>query len=77
MLGYKFYTVKKITIFPSPARMSLTKFSLAGNNFIILDRVWLVTGRLGTGKLVIFFTVYNLSSYLDGDICTKTSSREL
>jgi hypothetical protein len=26
------YTVKKITIFPSPAGMSLIKFSLAGNN---------------------------------------------
>jgi hypothetical protein len=26
------YTVKKVTIFPSPARMSPTKHSLAGNH---------------------------------------------
>jgi hypothetical protein len=30
------YTVKKrLTVFPSPAGMSLTKLSLAGNNLII------------------------------------------
>jgi hypothetical protein len=29
------YTVKKIIVFPSPAGMSLTKFSLSGNNLII------------------------------------------
>jgi hypothetical protein len=31
------YTVKKrLAIFPSPARMSLTKLSLAGNSLIII-----------------------------------------
>ncbi len=28
---YVDYTVKKVTVFPSPAGMSLTKLSLAGN----------------------------------------------
>jgi hypothetical protein len=41
--------------FPYPAGMSLTEFSLAGNNLIILGRVWLVTSRLGTGKTKTFF----------------------
>ncbi len=31
-------TVKKVNIFPFPAGMSLTKFSLAGNNLIIPDQ---------------------------------------
>jgi hypothetical protein len=31
----RWYTVKKVTIFPSPAGMSLTELSLAGNNLII------------------------------------------
>ncbi len=41
--------------------MSLTKNSLAGNNFIIPRHrgVWLATSRLGTGKSLPFFTVYS------------------
>jgi hypothetical protein len=37
--------------------MSLTKLSLAVNNFIIPGhgRVWLVTSRLGTGKIANLF----------------------
>jgi hypothetical protein len=30
------YTVKKVTIFPSPAGLSLTKLSLDGNNYCTL-----------------------------------------
>jgi hypothetical protein len=43
---------------PSPAGMSLTKLSLAGNNLIIScqeGRVWLMTSRLETGKLLTYF----------------------
>jgi hypothetical protein len=40
---------KRVAIFPTPAGMSLTKLSLAGN-----IRVWLVTYRLGTGKSLSF-----------------------
>jgi hypothetical protein len=48
---------KRLTIFPSPAGMSLTKLSLGGNNKIFshLGKVWLVTSRLGMGKSVTFF----------------------
>jgi hypothetical protein len=35
----RFYTVKRLTIFPSPAGMSLTKLSLAGNDLIIPGQV--------------------------------------
>ncbi len=40
--------------------MSLTELSLAGNNWIIpsLKKIWLVTSRLGTVKLVKKFSVY-------------------
>jgi hypothetical protein len=50
--------LKKIsTIFPSPAAMSLTKLSLAGNNLIFprQGEFWLVTSWLGTGKSLTFF----------------------
>jgi hypothetical protein len=33
------YTLKKVKGFPSPAGMSLTKLSLAGNNLIIPGQV--------------------------------------
>jgi hypothetical protein len=40
-------TVKKrLVLFPSPAGISLTKLSLAGNNLIIPDQGGLVTGNL-------------------------------
>jgi hypothetical protein len=48
---------KKLSFFPSPAGMSLTKLSLAGNNLINKSRpgrVWLVTSRLRTGKSTTF-----------------------
>jgi hypothetical protein len=46
-------TVKKVSFFPSPAGMSLTKLSLAGNNLITM----LVSDipRLRTGKTILFF----------------------
>ncbi len=34
-MGTVGYTVKKVSIFPFPAGMSLTKLSLDGNNLII------------------------------------------
>jgi hypothetical protein len=50
---------KRLAIFPSPAGMSLTKLSLAGNTLIRTGRVWLVTSWLGTGKsLTFFYSVY-------------------
>jgi hypothetical protein len=52
---------KKVIVFPFPSR-DVTNQTLpaAGNNLIIPGpgRVWLVTSRLGTGKIVTFFTVY-------------------
>jgi hypothetical protein len=55
---------KRLSIFPSPAGMSLAKLSLAGDNLIIDNenysqpgRVWLVPSRLGTGKSLTFFSV--------------------
>ncbi len=44
---------KGLTIFPSPAGMSLTKLSLAGN--FRPGRVWLMTSRLETGKSLTFY----------------------
>jgi hypothetical protein len=46
-------TVKKVSFLPSPAGMSLTKLSLAGNNLITV----LVSDipRLRTGKTILFF----------------------
>jgi hypothetical protein len=46
------YTVKKVSIFLSPAGMSLTKLLNAGNILIIPGRrdFMLVTSRLWTGK---------------------------
>ncbi len=46
---------KRLTIFPSPVGMPLTKLSLA---LFPVWRVWLVTSRLKTGKLLtIFYSV--------------------
>jgi hypothetical protein len=41
----KVHCKKRLSIFPSPAGMSLTKLSLVGNNLIFQarERVWLVT----------------------------------
>jgi hypothetical protein len=53
------YTVKMVGDFPVPAGMSRIKLCLAGNKLIIPgQRVWFVTSRLGTGKLITFFTGY-------------------
>ncbi len=49
------YTETKVTIFSSPAGMSLTKLSPA--NYSQPGRVLLVTSSLGTGKWLTFFTV--------------------
>ena len=55
--SFLLHCTKTLAIFPSPAGMSLTKLSLAGNNKIILAQgeVWLVTSRLGTGISLTFF----------------------
>jgi hypothetical protein len=51
---------KRLSFFPSPAGLSLTKLSLARNNLIFSrpGRVWLVTSQLGTGKTLTFCTVH-------------------
>ncbi len=61
---------KRLLIFPPPARTSLTKLSLASNNFINSrpGRVWLVTSRLGTGKLLTFFTLYVFDIGVQGSL---------
>jgi hypothetical protein len=48
---YARYTVKKVSDFPVPAGMSLTKLSLAGNNLIIclltaiqVHMIWHING---------------------------------
>jgi hypothetical protein len=53
---------KRLAIFPSPTRMSLTTLFQAGNNLIIPGpwTVWSVISRLGTGKPLTFF--YSVSS---------------
>ena len=51
---------KRLAIFPSPS-WDVTYQTLSGGeylNYFRLGRVWLVTSRLGTGKSLIFFTVY-------------------
>jgi hypothetical protein len=53
-------------ILPSPAGMSLTKLSLAGNILIIPGNgaVWFVTSRLGTGNSVnLFLQCYTEEEY--------------
>jgi hypothetical protein len=55
------YTVKNVSNFPVLSRdVSITKFSLAGNNYSPPRRFWLVTSLLGTGKSIIFFTIWNV-----------------
>ncbi len=66
-ISFALHCKKRLAIFPSPAGMSLTKISLAGNNQIIPreqlnfsppGRVWLVTSRLGTGNsITVFYSV--------------------
>jgi hypothetical protein len=53
------YTVKKVNDFPSPAGMSLTKLSLARNNFIIADQGEFGDIPAGDGKteLTLFYSV--------------------
>jgi hypothetical protein len=51
------YTVKKVSNFSVPGRV----------NYFRPGRVWLVTSRLGTGKIANnFFTVYDKIIRLDG-----------
>jgi hypothetical protein len=56
---------KRLSNFPSPARMSLTKLSLGGNNLIIPVKgefdCFPVTSRMGTGKSITFFYSVNCS----------------
>jgi hypothetical protein len=53
-LGGSQYTAKKrLASFPSPARMSLSKCTLADYSWP--GRVLIVTSRLGTGKSLTFF----------------------
>jgi hypothetical protein len=51
------YLASWLVVFPSPAVMSLTKLSLAGNNLIISGHgeFGKSTSRLGTGKSTTFF----------------------
>ncbi len=58
---YTVHCKKRLAVFPSPAGMSLTKLSLAGNNLIYSrpGRAWFVTSWLGTGKSVTFFLQCN------------------
>jgi hypothetical protein len=55
-----YYSVKKLSIFPSPAGMALTKLSLAGNNSIIPGHKSLVSDIPARDRKMynIFFTVY-------------------
>jgi hypothetical protein len=46
---------KRLVVFPSPARMSLTEFSLAGNNFIIPAHKEFGDIPAGDGKTAILF----------------------
>ncbi len=65
--GYKMtHCKKRLAVFPSFAAVSPTKLSLAGYKLIITGqgRVWLVTSRLGTGKSLTFFTVYQPPSFV-------------
>jgi len=64
------YTVKKVKNFPSPAGMSLTKRSLAGNNEIIpgIWRVWFSDIAAGDGKIVNLF-LQCIHSILSIQIC--------
>jgi hypothetical protein len=65
MLAGGAYTVKKgYHFFPSPARMSLTKLSQGGNNFIIPDQVELVSDILAgdTKNDNLFYSVSNVFS---------------
>jgi hypothetical protein len=58
----------ELTVFPSPAGMSLIKLFLGGNNLVFFrpERVWSVTSRLGTGKwLTLFYSVDVSSSKID------------
>ncbi len=68
VLLYWVHCKKRLSVFPSPAGISLTNFSLEGNNFIYSrpgrvqlvnysrpGRVWLVTSWLGLGKPLTFF----------------------
>jgi hypothetical protein len=60
-LGAMYICKEKLSLFPSPAGMSLTKLSPAGNyilNYFRSGRVWLVTSPAGDGKSGLFFTVY-------------------
>ncbi len=57
---------KRLTMFLSPAEMSLTKVSLAGNNYSRPGRVWLVTSRTGTRKIANLFLQCMMCSYSSG-----------
>ncbi len=57
---------KKVIVFPSPARMSLTKVSLAWNNLSFPGQgeyLCLVTPQLGRGKAITFFYSVVLHDY--------------
>ncbi len=61
------YTVKKVNGFPVPSRMSLTKFSLAGNNLIIPGQRefgnWHPAGDGKTANLYLGYAACTLLSY--------------
>jgi hypothetical protein len=65
---------KRLSFFPAPAGMSLTKLSLDEKllNYPRPGKVWLVSSRLGTGKTIPFFTVYLLPHILVLKIVCKS-----
>ncbi len=62
---YILHREKRVTSFPSPAGMSLTKLPLGRNNSVMTSlfpprESLVVTSRLGTGNSRTFFTVYTV-----------------
>ncbi len=74
---YMYVCKKRLSLFSSPAGMSLTKRSLAGNNlnYYRPGRVWLGTSWLGTGNSVTFFTVYICKQSTYFKVCVGCTRR--
>ncbi len=64
--NYSLHCKKRLSFFPFPDGMSLTKVSLAGNNLIIPGQgeFDLLTSRLGMGKSLTCFTVQLFNSVI-------------
>ncbi len=58
-------TVKKVIVFPVPSR-AVTNQALPGRellNYSLPERVWLVSSRLGMGKIITFFITLLAGKY--------------